>query len=138
MERMALKSPVPEDLKERVLQRSLILTNTYRKAYFRSYDSKFAALQAALLPGWPTIREQSLLRLGTGSLGQFARSHVCDGTYWKFSAIVRELCQFPSAENTVRPSREAAMFATHGTGYLFEAYDQHPSSLCNGQDRSQR
>ena len=25
------------------------LTNTYRGAYFRSYDSKFAALQAALL-----------------------------------------------------------------------------------------
>jgi hypothetical protein len=38
------------------------------------------------------------------------------GAHWKFSAIVRELCQFPWAKNTVRPSREAARFAIHGTG----------------------
>src|ERR1700751_5257236 len=38
------------------------------------------------------------------------------GAYWKFSSIVMELCQPASEKNTVRPSREAARFAPHGTG----------------------
>ena len=38
-------------------------------------------------------------------------------TYWKFSAIVMELCPAPWANHTVRPSREAARFAVHGTGF---------------------
>jgi hypothetical protein len=39
------------------------------------------------------------------------------GAYWKFSAIVMELCQSPCANHTVRPSREAARFAVNGTGF---------------------
>jgi hypothetical protein len=57
-----------------------------------------------------------LLRRRTGSSGQFARSPICYDAYWKFSAIVMELCKALQTNHTVRPSREAARFAVHGTG----------------------
>ena len=39
------------------------------------------------------------------------------GAYWKFSAIVRELCRAPCwADHNVRPSREAARFGAVGAG----------------------